>query len=321
MQPNVSIILLNYKGTEDTIACIDSLQSISYSNYNIIIIDNASPDDSMERLEHYLQTQDIDKYSVFSSPDEAMQSRLPNTKFTLLQSGHNGGYGHGNNLGIKYALKNGTDYVLTLNNDTIVESGFLQPMVQMCEKEKNIGIVSGQIFYLDQPDTFWFNGGTFNKYTGKIIHNDYNTKNTGQKPLHENTFITGCMWLIPKNVFHNIGFINEEYFMYVEDLEFSQRVLERGYSLKISQDSHIYHKVGSSSGGEVSEFPVYWTTKNKLKFMHKNMKPFVWPLGFYNIFKYSIRWLLQGNLKLIKSQLKALTDFFIEKINSNHNFL
>lgn len=269
----------------------------------------------MEKIENYLQAQAPDEYTVFASPDEAMQSRSPQTKYTLLQTGHNGGYGHGNNIGIKYAMKNDTDYVLVLNNDTIVESGFLEPMVLMCEKEQNIGIASGQIFYFDRPDTFWFNGGTFSKCTGKIIHRDYNIKNTGQKPLIENTFITGCLWLIPKDVFQNVGFINEGYFMYVEDLEFSQRVLEKGYSLKVSRDSHIYHKVGNSYGAELTEFSVYWMTKNRLRYMVEHTRLFCWPLYFYNnAVKFFIRWSLAGKYKFIKAQFTAITHLIFSKV-------
>jgi GT2 family glycosyltransferase len=89
----VSIILLNYNGHEDTIACLQSLEEISYATYNIVIVDNASPDDSMEKIEEYLKSESSKDYVVFSSPDEAMKSNNKQQKYCLLQSGHNGGYG------------------------------------------------------------------------------------------------------------------------------------------------------------------------------------------------------------------------------------
>ena len=310
LSPEVSIILLNYNGAEDTIACLQSLQETSYPDYNIIIVDNASPDDSVDRIEHYLQSQSRG-YTFFRSPNEAMQSPKPQSKFMLLQTGHNGGYGYGNNIGIKYALQHGADYVLVLNNDTVVDPGFLKPMVQICENDKNIGIVSGQIFFYDKPDIFWFNGGKINLRTGKIEHVDYGKLNQGQKPENENTFLTGCLWLVPKRLFKEIGFLNEEYFMYVEDLEFSHRAMQAGYNLMISHKSRIWHKISRTAGGERSDFSVYWTTINTLLFMRKNVPVYYWCFWIYRIIaKFSFRGIMDGRWSLLRAQTKAVIDIF-----------
>lgn len=313
--PLVSIVLLNYNGAQDTIACLQSFEKITYSNHRIVVVDNASPDDSMDQISNYLSGALSDESSIFSSPAEAMQSLLGQNKYTLIQSGYNGGYGHGNNVGIKYALKNGAEYVLVLNNDTVVDPDFLEPLVQMCEEDDSIGIASGQIFYFDLPDTFWFNGGTFNKCTGKVKHIDYGKKNIGQKPLENSTFITGCMWLIPKKVFEDVGFINEEYFMYVEDLEFSQRVIGAGYRLEISNKSHIYHKVGSASGGgDFTVFSAYFLAKNKLKFIFSDYYDFKKWKALFFVFIEPLR-LLKNKQKLliVKAYIDGILDFFIKK--------
>lgn len=94
-------------------------------------------------------------------------------------------------------------------------------------------------------------------------------KNIGQKLLENCTFISGCLWLVPNLVFEEVGFINEEYFMYVENIEFSQRVLERGYMLSVSQHSHVWHKVGGSSDDEMTNFSIFLRTRNWLLFMKK----------------------------------------------------
>ncbi len=319
MDKKISIVLLNYNGADDTIACLQSLQNITYSNYRIIVVDNASPDDSMERLSDYMQSIAPDEWSKFDSPDVAMQSQKQQCRFTLLQTGHNGGYGYGNNVGIKYALRNGADYVLVLNNDTEVDPDFLEPLVQMCEDDPSVGIASGQIFYHDRPDVFWFNGGSFNNCTGRVKHIDYGKKNIGQKPLENSTFITGCLWLIPRHVLETVGLINEEYFMYVEDLEFCQRVLRQGYVLRVSERSHIYHKVGSSSGGELTRFSIYWRTRNWLLFMRNNMEPKCWIFGFYNgVIKLTMKALINMKFELLLKQFKAVND--VLKIKRNRMF-
>jgi len=312
--PSVTIILLNYNGAEDTILCLESLKNIVYIQYKIVIVDNNSNDNSLLTIETYLKLKDYNDFIIFTSPMQAMENQGKQKKITLLETGHNGGYGHGNNIGIKYALKNDVDYILLLNNDTVVDSNFLEPLIQMCEEDKNIGIASGQIFFEDRPDVFWFNGGTYNNCTGKLKHIDYNTINNGQTPPPKITFITGCLWLIPKYVFARVGYINEEYFMYVEDLEFSKRVLDAGYKLKVSNKSHIFHKVGGSSGGEITSFSMYWRTKNIIKFMKSNVLFLCWPLYlFNNVFSFSLKYLVLGRINILKVQMNAIFDLIRKK--------
>lgn len=311
--PKVSIILLNYNGADDTIVCLDSLNKISYKNYNIIIIDNASTDDSVARIKVYLLS--------LKSKQEIVASRVGlnagneiSLPYVFLHSNYNGGYGHGNNVGIKHAINTGADYVLIINNDTIVDPGFLEPMVALCEGDNNIGIASAKIYYLDNPDTLWFNGGSYHPCTGRVKHFNWGEKDVGKQPLSEVTFITGCLWLIPKKIFKDVGFINEKYFMYVEDLEYCQRVLQSGYSLRVTMNSRIYHKVGSGSGGETTYFSSYWTTRNKLFFMKDNTRFICMPLFFFNnVIRFTLKWSLTGNFKLIKAQLMGIIDFLIKR--------
>ena len=311
LSPNVSIILLNYNRAEDTIACLQSLRDISYNNYTIVIVDNASTDDSMKEIDRYLQSKSLE-CNVYRSPDEAMRSQLPHTRFTVLQTGYNGGYGYGNNIGIQYALKHGADYVLVLNNDTVVDAGFLEPMVRMCEADDTVGIASGKIYCYDRSDVFWFNGGTFNSWTSNIEHVCFDKKDTGQKPPEENTFITGCMWLVPKRVFERVGFINEEFFMYVEDLEYCYRVLKQGFALKVCEESHIWHKVGNASGVQFSAFSVYMMSKNIVLFMKLHFNRFKFCIAVTYIFiSRSFRWIKGNKITLLRSHIRGMIDGLI----------
>lgn len=132
--PSVCIILLNYNGIEDTIACIESLKEITYTRYEIVIVDNASTDGSEGILKQ--------RYS-----------------FPVIQTGKNLGFAGGNNAGIRYALENGADYIVLLNNDTVVDKGFLEPLVETAETYKNAGVVGGKIYYYDSTNTLWFYQG------------------------------------------------------------------------------------------------------------------------------------------------------------------
>lgn len=308
--PSVSIVLLNYNGFEDTIACLKSIKDISYENYNIVIVDNASTDDSCEKLESYLKI-NVASYSKFHSPKEAMENNVNHEKYTLILSNYNGGYGYGNNIGIKYALNNAeNDYFLLINNDTIVESNFLEPMVEVCEADKDIGIASGKIYFHDRPDVIWFNGGKLQSCTAKINHINYEEKDIGQITPYENTFITGCLWLLPKNIIHDVGLINEKYFMYVEDLEYCQRVLNSGYKLTVCKKSIIWHKVGGSGGGELSAFSAYWMARNKVKFIMQYSNKYCKVIALsYLVFYDSLRWLRRKNMALLFSHLKGMLDW------------
>lgn len=301
----VIIILLNYNGSKDTIDCLQSLWDISYPNYNIVIVDNDSPDGSLELIDSYLSSECVD-HVIYNHPDKAMEYAGKMPFVTCIQSGRNGGYGHGNNIGIKYALANSADYVLILNNDTVVGTGFLEPLVAMCEDDGNIGIASSKIYFHDRPDVLWFNGGKFHPYTAKVEHVNYNEKDTGQESLKENTFISGCLWLVPCKIFETVGFMNEEYFMYVEDLEYCQRVLAKGYTLAVCDKSQIFHKVGSSSG-HWSPFFAYWMARNKMKFISEFASGTCKITAvFYHVFYVSFWWLFHKRIDLFGAHLKGI---------------
>jgi GT2 family glycosyltransferase len=309
--PQVCVVLLNYEGSGDTIACLDSLRKASYKNFRIVVVDNASTDHSVASLNEYFYKNSPSNFSCHETIDNAMRSESLPLKYTLIQSQVNGGYGAGNNIGIKYALKgNDTDYILIINNDTIVEHDFIEPMVQLCEDDKTIGIASGKIYYHDRPDVIWFNGGRYHPCTAKVEHVNFGEKDTGQKTLEKNTFITGCLWLIPRKTIQSVGLINEDYFMYIEDLEYCRRVLSKGFSLQVSELSKIYHKVGSSTGGRFSDFSVYWRVRNMNLFIREHVSSFFYrafSLLMFNV-KMFVNICLEGDFYLIKAQIRAIRD-------------
>ena len=303
-EPSVYIILLNYNNYKDTIECFESLQNITYKNYRIVIVDNNSPNNSMHYLREYLNR---NKYKyVYCDSKEMASSFTENNSFTtLIQSGYNGGFGYGNNIGIKYAIKNDTDYVLILNNDTVVNKNFLEPIVNFCENNNDIGIASGKICYYDKPDTIWFNGGTFNPWTSFVKHINFKEKDIGQLPPSKITFITGCMMLIPKNIIKKIGLFNEEYFMYVEDLEFCYRVMQKKNKLYVCDESLIKHKVNSKK--YLSKYSAFYIGKNRIKFILENLTGFKKLTSLsYQIIYGSIWWLSKKRIDLFYIYLKSI---------------
>lgn len=244
--PLVYIILVNYNGYKDTTECVNSLKKINYSNYKIIIVDNASFDNSVEIL----------------------KKKLSDCK--IIESKKNLGFAGGNNLGIKYALGNKADYILLLNNDTLVESNFLNNMINSFNVDNRIGLVGCKIMYYTQKNIIWYGGGYIDWFRFIGAHYGMKQIDKGQCNVEkEIDFMTGCCMLIKREVFEKIRLLTEDYFMYFEDVDFCVKVKDAGYKIWYNPKAIIYHKVGLSSGGEESAFSIKWCTRNRLVFMNK----------------------------------------------------
>lgn len=278
MENLVSIILVNYKNSSDTIECIESLREVDYKNFNVIIVDNASNDDSVQSIRNSIKNE------------------------ILIESKENLGFAGGNNLGIDYAIKNGAEYVLLLNNDTTVESDFLKELINTFDLEKSVGIVGCKINYYSNKDIINYAGGEiiWNKFTTKFYGTD--TKDEMKyEDAKEITFVSGCAMMIKRDVIEKIGYLDHTYFMYYEDTDYCAKAIEAGFILMYQPNSKIYHKISASSGGELSPFVLYWSTKNREKFKNK----FKYKLSKIQLFKYNIFNLITRIIRVIMYTFKG----------------
>jgi GT2 family glycosyltransferase len=302
MDKKVGIILLNYKGTKDTFECVGSLEKIEYKNYHIIIVDNHSQDGSYEKLK-----------AEFGD------------RHTIIEASDNGGFAKGNNIGIRYALEQGCDYILLLNNDTLVEKDFLNKMVECYERYSDTGIVGPKILYEGNRDLIWFCGGEINLKRFYGFHYGEGQKDSEEfNKEREITFTTGCTMLISREVIEKVGALPEEYFMYYEDVDFCMKVQEAGYKIYYCPKAAIYHKVSASSGGEASAFAIKWNTRNRLIFMNK-YKYKVSSSSYIKskLFFYSTRVikLMEYYIKEEKEKANALITGIREGRKYNRNYL
>lgn len=246
MKPSVAIILVNYNGFSDTVECIKSLQNIYYEKYTIYVIDNASTQKPRED-----ELQFIKNNSVY------------------IEERNNLGFSGGNNVGIKLALERDFDYILLLNNDTVVENDFLDILVDVSLANPNAGIVGGKIKYFSNPELIWFGGGFFDKSTGIADHEKYNQIDGDDGvEIRKISFMTGCLMLIPQKVIKEVGLLDDSYFLYAEDADFSCRVINKGFDILYCNRSIIYHKV-SASTGVLSDNITYYMTRNNLFLVKK----------------------------------------------------
>lgn len=249
-EPRVSIILLNLNNYQDTRACLESLQAVYYRQLDIIVVDNGSSDESCTRI----------------------KSDFPGV--TLISNRHNVGFATGNNLGIRDALRRGADYVLLLNNDTIVDQSFLCPLVEVAEKDPNIGVLGSKIFYEADPKRLWYAGGHIAYLRGLCVHLGFNQLDEQRlfSKVIDTDFISGCVMMVRSSVFCKVGLLEDKLFVYWEDADFCMRVQKAGYRCVFVPTSQVWHKI-SRTCGQQSPFTLHLTTRNHL-FWVKNHVPY-----------------------------------------------
>jgi GT2 family glycosyltransferase len=229
--PPVYCIVLNWNGWKDTIECLNALEESTYSSLTIIVVDNGSTDDSVERI----------------------QSAFPN--IPLLQTGSNLGFASGNNVGMRYALDRGTDYIWLLNNDTRPAPNALSALVEKAMTDRRIGAVASICYYADAPSTVQVWAGTrFNLWTG------YSPPITQPHPDEWFHALNGTSLLIACTAIEAIGLLDEMFFLYWEDTEYCLRLRNHGWRLAAAPNSRVLHKVSASTGGNKIILDRYQTT-------------------------------------------------------------
>lgn len=236
----VGIILLNYCNYNLTIDCIESIRQSTYQNYEIIVVDNNSPDHSGKNL-----------------------SQLEGIRF--LQMEENLGFAAGNNRGIEVALSDGCEYVMLLNNDTVIDSNMIETLVSRADANT---VVVPKMYYFDvegRKDILWYAGGILKYKSSDGIHIGGKQEDSKQYSIErEATFATGCCMMIHRAILEKVGLLREEYFMYCEDTDYSIRLNKSNVRILYVPSAKLWHKVSSSSGGEMSKFIVYYVVRNKM---------------------------------------------------------
>ncbi|GAB4312171.1 MAG: glycosyltransferase family 2 protein [Methanobacteriaceae archaeon] len=251
MNANVSIIILNWNGWKDTIECLESLYKIDYLNFEIIIVDNASEDQSVAKIKKYTEIKlEINSKFFYNNP-ENIAKRIKNYKknvknknnkkpIILLKNDENYGFAEGNNIGIKFSLYYlNPDYIFLLNNDTVVKNNFLSELIKVAQQENNIGIVGSKICYYDDPQKIWSSDCNIGWWTSYL-----STKNSDT--VKETDWVSGCGLLIKKELINKISFLDSELFFGWEDIDYCIRAKNADYRVFYNPESIIWHKVSKS---------------------------------------------------------------------------
>jgi GT2 family glycosyltransferase len=290
--PKVSIIILNYNNWQDTVECLESVLRNDYDNYQVIVVDNNSQNNSLD----YIKTWADGRLNVWTKPDNPLrhlsyppvEKPIPYIFYTrkeaenggikelescftendfkgtttkyplvLIQSGDNLGFAGGNNVAIRYVLaKDDFDYIWLLNNDTVIDRIALKELVKLPESNNRIGMVGSKILSYNNPNTIQLCGGI------KILRLLITTKNIGvdekdcelidQKNISFD-YVGGASLIVSKNTIKTIGLMDESYFMYLEDAEFGLRAKKNNIKLEYALNSRLWHKAGASCKGFIKK--------------------------------------------------------------------
>jgi len=195
---------------------------------------------------------------------EAIEAAYP--EVTTVATGRNLGFAEGNNVGLRAALAAGADYVLLLNNDTLVAADLLQQLVPEAEHRPDAGAICPLIYYLDPPDRIWYAGARFDARRGHNgRHTGYGETDHGQYDrVREIGRATGAAMLVRRSVVEEVGLLDGELFLQVEDVEWSLRMRRAGWRIFFAPEGKVWHRVSPATGGEHAPATAYYEIRNTL---------------------------------------------------------
>jgi GT2 family glycosyltransferase len=290
----IAIIIVHLHGFDLTNGCLCSLAASGCTGFDVVLVDNGSSDGSAAQL----------------------KARHP--YIMLLRSPHNAGFTGGNNLGMQYALKEGYELVLLLNNDTFVSPGFLAPLLRYLDQNRNVAAVQPKIFFHHDHNKLWSAGSFFNKALGFTYTRGLNKQD---QPAYDTPvqvdWISGCALLVRSAVLRQTGLFADNMFLYFEDADLSFRIRQAGYKLAFVPASVIYHIAGASGKKEgqkntVQPFVYYYNLRNRIWFLKRYSAWYLLPTvvlanSFY-IGALMGFFLLRGRTAKFKAVLNALKD-------------
>jgi GT2 family glycosyltransferase len=305
INPLVSVIILNWNGYQDTIQCLESILRLDYDNYRIVVCDNNSTDGSIEQIESWCKDNQID----------LANSGNLDRYITLIQTGKNLGFAGGNNIGIRHALLDREcKYVWILNNDTIVEPSSLSALVSKCERDSDIGICGSKLIYHhDRSKVQAWGGGKYNKWSGISQHigaHQLSNLDVDIESIEKIIdYIIGASMLVSRSFLETIGLMNEEYFLYFEELDWIARAGDR-YRLGYCHDSIVYHKEGASTGlnGNQSKGNKMtdYHAKRSLLIYTRNYAPDALPIIYLNLVMVVFKRIVRGEYHRALTILKII---------------
>lgn len=297
--PRVIIILLNWNNSGETIECLHSLRGVTYPNFSVVVVDNGSSDNSLEKLEKVRQ--ETNDYSI-----------------TILRNASNLGFSGGNNTGIQHVLMHGADYVLVLNNDTVVDVQFLEELVKEGERNPAVGILAPAIYFYYEPHLVWFGGTTRVEWyrMDKAISSSLFSKEMGSRehPVEVN-FITGCAMLLRASALREVDNFDDRFFLYFEDADLSFRFQKAGWGLRWVPSAKIWHKVSVTTLGKLGAPRIHYYNIRNILLLSKKHGP-RWMMAYrpawaaYTLGKQIGKIVVGRNREISRAIARGVVDYY-----------
>jgi len=293
-RPKVAIIVLNWNGWPDTLECLESLQHLAYPNFQVIVVDNGSIDDSVEKIKNWgegkipVQTRfvefeprlkpvarlDYNRREAESGGDVRGETEVEaspsQTRLILIQTGENLGFAGGNNVALRYCLERDYGYFWLLNNDTVVDSASLAEMIKIAESDGAIGVAGPMILFYSRPQWIYSAGISFSRIgrrvrrMGIMKHLDAPAFNT-RKDVEG---IAGCALLIRQDTVRTIGLLDERFFLYMEEADWCTRAIQKHYRCVYVPQARIWHK-GWASIQSAPQLMDYYLARSQILYLKK----------------------------------------------------
>jgi len=335
--PRVSIIVLNWNGWNDTIECLESLYQITYPNYDVIVVDNGSTDDSVQNLKMYAEGRikvkskfikhNMNKKSIpvteclscnnNSVEFKRMKVSAPSSdrRLVLLRNEKNLGYAEGNNVGIRFALRAfDPDYFLILNNDVVVAPDFLTQMISVAEAHRDAGIFSPKVYYYDQPERIQATWNRVMLGRGTVFLAGAGEIDQGQcDEIAQTDYSPGVCYLMRRDLVDSLGFFDSDFFCFWEETDYCFRARKAGIRSIYVPKARVWHKL-SQSANKIDGLVLYYMTRNRFWFMKRHALPrqyFSFVLFFFSVeFLGSLLVLIarRSSLHALKSYLRGVLD-------------
>jgi hypothetical protein len=301
-ESTVAIILVNWNGFAYTKACLESLEKVKEPAFQVVLVDNASQEPEGEQL-------------------KALFPQLH-----VIANSENLGFTGGNNVGIRYALAQGFDQVLLLNNDTLVDPPFLKAL-QACLQKSGYGVAQPLICFAQDPETLWSAGGKWNSLLGRAITlGDRVPVSTYQPKSTELDWATGCCMLVSKAVLLQAGLLPEPYFAYFEDVEWSLRIRKAGFKIGLAENSKIYHEAGGASKkqhaeGTLSPKVFFFHVRNQLFLLRQQQIVLGYPYHLIRFALWGAYFLIRGRFQKLSAVFQGLRDGLLVPFNPDKKWL
>ncbi len=259
----IAIITINYNLSKETIHCVDSLLKSTHEDFVVYLIDNGSEDSDYQKLKTANNT---------------------NTKIKLLRIEKNRGYVDGVNYGIKTALNDGADYIMIMNNDTVIDSEAVTHLVDACKRHNDRAIVTGKVYYFHNPAILQHTGVVFtDKRYLKTAYPGQGEEDNGQYDQEmERDSLDDVFWLFPAKLIDEIGYYSPYFFLYAEQGDFARRAYKAGYQLIFTPKAKLWHKESLTTGnGNVKSLKImYWRGQGSFIFLARHLKWYYFMIWF-----------------------------------------